>query len=250
MSIFDTDKDGKISLAELEAGGLDALPNFDDAEGHHYDVESGAFPSLPETWKSVLLAYITEFFLHHEGASDKLRVLGMPQLTFTLEEMHNTPETQTDEAYNHPEDLEHFAHHEAIERKEAEKEAEFMGITVEEALKQHEHDGEPAPPPTPNDQQAPIGDGATPPDPLDAHPYGDAAAKPNVPKYVRPSADQHDPITKFRNAKKDSEAQGEWGQGEAGYKTPNSPAEKMRKNVPYKVRGAVHLPMCFHEMVD
>ncbi|KAH8998777.1 hypothetical protein EDB86DRAFT_761244 [Lactarius hatsudake] len=100
---IDKDNDGKITLAEFEAAGLAALPSFDNlgAEGHHYDVES-------------------EFFLHHE------------------EQFHNTPETQTDESYNHPEDIEHFAQHEAIERKEAEREAKFQGITVEEALAQHE----------------------------------------------------------------------------------------------------------------
>jgi nucleobindin len=41
---MDKDKDGKISLSEFEAVGLDALPSFEElgAEGHHYDVESGA----------------------------------------------------------------------------------------------------------------------------------------------------------------------------------------------------------------
>ena len=52
---------------------------------------------------------------------------------------HSTPETQTDESYNHPEDIEHFAQHEQIEREEAEREAKFQGISVEEALAQHEH---------------------------------------------------------------------------------------------------------------
>ena len=42
---LDTDKDGKVSPEEFEASGLSGLPNFDSlgAEGHHYDVESGAF---------------------------------------------------------------------------------------------------------------------------------------------------------------------------------------------------------------
>lgn len=154
------------------------------------------------------------------------------------EQFHSTPETQTDEAYNHPEDLEHFAHHEAIERKEAVKEAQYQGISVEEVLAQHEHDGEPVRAPTQDGKQAPLG-GPAPPDPLAAHPYGDAAvpppAKPNTPKYTRPASEQNDPVVKFRNAKKDSQAQGEWGQGQGGYKAPISPAEKMRKNVPYKV---------------
>jgi Ca2+-binding EF-hand superfamily protein len=45
LQVIDKDKDGKISLAEFDAVGLDALPNFDDAEGHHYDVESGQLTS-------------------------------------------------------------------------------------------------------------------------------------------------------------------------------------------------------------
>ena len=47
---MDKNRDGEISLEEFEAAGLDALPNFADlgAEGHHYDVESGAYyPTSP-----------------------------------------------------------------------------------------------------------------------------------------------------------------------------------------------------------
>ncbi len=41
---MDKTKDGMIQLEEFEAVGVDALPNFAElgAEGHHYDVESGA----------------------------------------------------------------------------------------------------------------------------------------------------------------------------------------------------------------
>jgi hypothetical protein len=197
LSIFDKDGDGKISQAELEAGGLAALPSFPGTEGHHYDVES-------------------EFFLHHE------------------EQYHNTPETQTDESYTHPEDLEHFAHHEAIERKEAEKEAVYQGVSVEDVISQHEHDGELIPKPKEEGQVPLNGDGGVP------HPHEDFAAisrimeKPSKPDYTRVASP--DPIDAFRNAKKQSQAQEEWGQGSSGYKTPKTPAEKMRKNVPYKER--------------
>lgn len=45
---MDKDKDDKITLEEFQAAGLDALPSFENlgAEGHHYDVESGAYPTF------------------------------------------------------------------------------------------------------------------------------------------------------------------------------------------------------------
>ncbi len=48
FEVLDKDRDGKITLEEFEAAGLDALPNFENlgAEGHHYDVESGACPTF------------------------------------------------------------------------------------------------------------------------------------------------------------------------------------------------------------
>lgn len=59
---------GIVSKEEFLAAGVDGLPSFVTYPdlGHHYDEES-------------------EYFLHHE------------------ELYHGTPETQTDESYNHPE---------------------------------------------------------------------------------------------------------------------------------------------------
>ncbi|KAF8273823.1 hypothetical protein EI94DRAFT_1769033 [Lactarius quietus] len=131
-------------------------------------------------------------------------------------QFHNTPETQTDESYNHPEDIEHFAHHEAIERKEAEREAKFQGITVDEALAQHEEPAASANPPA-------------------AHPAAEGHEIPK--KYERQvPVEQQDPAVRFRQAKAESESHGEWGSGEGGYKSPKSASEKMRKNLPYKER--------------
>jgi len=176
LGLVDGNKDGKISLDEFKAVGLDGLPNFDDlgAEGHHYDVES-------------------EFFLHHE------------------EIYHSTPETQTDESYNHPEDIEHFVHHEAIEKAEAIREAKFQGITVEEAI--HQHDA-----PPPRDKK-----------PIDA-----SAPPPKVTRVTPP--EKQEPEVKYGNAAGDSKAKSEWGAGEEGFKTPKTPAERLRKNVPYKYK--------------
>ncbi|KAJ7269338.1 hypothetical protein B0H12DRAFT_1095266 [Mycena haematopus] len=169
LQLLDKNRDGKVSPEEFESVGLDGLPNFDDmgAEGHHYDIES-------------------EFFLHHE------------------EEFHSTPETQTDESYTHPEDLEHFAHHEEIERKEAVKEAAYQGISVEEALAAHE--------------EAPA----------------QGSAKPKVTRV--PPPEKQDPSVKFSNAKTEAEKKGEWGSGSDGYKPPTKPSDKMRKNLPYKYK--------------
>ncbi|RSH84358.1 uncharacterized protein EHS24_005878 [Apiotrichum porosum] len=112
---LDTDKDGKISLEEFLAGGVEGLPAFDNIGnmGHHYDEES-------------------EYFLHHE------------------EMYHSTPETQTDESYNHPEDIEHFKHHEHIENEEDARQRIFEGLppnanlekdyeAPEDPLEHHEH---------------------------------------------------------------------------------------------------------------
>ncbi|KAI0639908.1 precursor to secretory protein Ssp120 [Trametes polyzona] len=194
---LDTNRDGKISLEEFQAVGLDGLPSFDElgAEGHHYDVES-------------------EFFLHHE------------------EQFHSTPETQTDESYTHPEDLEHFAHHEQIERQEAEREAKFQGVSVEEVIAQHE----------PHEEEHAANAGAANPEQLVQNPHDDsAAAEPPVvggpPKITRVTPpEKQDPAVRFANVKAEAENQGEWGSGSAGYKPPKSPSEKMRKNLPYKDR--------------
>lgn len=133
------------------------------------------------------------------------------------EQYHSTPETQTDASYNHPEDIEHFAHHEKIEILEAEREAKFQGISVEEAMRSHD----------------------TPP------------ISESKPKTVR-GTPKEDPETKYKDIDKDKENLSEWGTGEEGYKQPRSPVEKMRyvlllsvrssmsdlgcrKNLPYKV---------------
>ncbi|KZP28919.1 hypothetical protein FIBSPDRAFT_917554 [Athelia psychrophila] len=189
FDLMDKNHDGKITPEEFELAGLDSLPDFKDlgAEGHHYDIES-------------------EFFLHHE------------------EEYHSTPETQTDESYNHAEDLEHFAAHESIELKEAEKEAKFQGITVEEALASHDPDAVPPPPAAENNEGAGAGEPATP-------------ILPPNPKVTRVTPpEKQDPAIRYKDAASEKDKTSEWGVGDEGYKPPSSPSDKMRKNVPYKYK--------------
>jgi hypothetical protein len=168
------------------------------AEGHHYDVES-------------------EFFLHHE------------------EQFHSTPETQTDESYNHPEDLEHFAMHEQIEHQEAEKEAKYQGITVEEAIHQHEEaaaeaqrkfDEYQAQQHPQDGQQQPLGTGRDP--------NGIGMDGKKVTRVTPP--EKANPEVKYKDASSKKSEQAEWGAGDKGYKAPKVPADRMRKNVPYKYK--------------
>jgi nucleobindin len=43
------------------------------------------------------------------------------------------------------------------------------------------------------------------------------------------------PEIKYGGAAAEGRAKPEWGQGEDGYKRPKTAADKMRKNLPYKV---------------
>ncbi|KDE03257.1 hypothetical protein MVLG_06251 [Microbotryum lychnidis-dioicae p1A1 Lamole] len=94
LNKLDTDGDGYLTMREFVAGGVGGLPNFRGVEhlGHHYDAEE-------------------EYFLHHE------------------EKYHSTPETQGEESYIHPEDIEHFTAHDQIEKEENERVLEFQGIS-------------------------------------------------------------------------------------------------------------------------
>ncbi|SCV67869.1 BQ2448_5480 [Microbotryum intermedium] len=96
LNRLDTDGDGYLTMREFVAGGVGGLPNFKGVQhlGHHYDAEG-------------------EYFLHHE------------------EMYHNTPETQGEDSYIHPEDIEHFMAHDQIEQEENERVLEFQGLRSE-----------------------------------------------------------------------------------------------------------------------
>lgn len=120
----------------------------------------------------------------------------------TIEQFHSTPETQTDDSYVHPEDLEHFAQHEAIERKEAEREAKFQGVSIEEILKAQSINAQQQ---NPDESQAPL-----------------------KPVKRVPPPEKQDPLVKFKNAQSEGARKGEWGTGEGGYKPPTEAGDMMR----------------------
>ena len=124
------------------------------------------------------------------------------------EQFHSTPETQTDESYTHPEDLEHFAQHESIERKEAEREAVFQGVTVEEILKEQQ-------------EVAAAAAAAASQKPQKAVPGSKPVTRVTPPE-------KQEPEVKYKDAVTVGARKGEWGTGEAGYKPPTDPGEKLR----------------------
>jgi len=223
---LDTNGDGVLTMREFVAGGVGGLPNFKGVDhlGHHYDAEG-------------------EYFLHHE------------------EQYHNTPETQREEDYIHPEDIEHFMSHEQIEAEEDEKVALFTGeepdiptdekVTAEE-VQQHifnELNGlsdEPSEIEKESQRE------------LEEHVgHGEGIAKggskakdwtsvyPAEPSSSVSAEEQarldraefaREQAAKFGKNVKEAGRRGEWGNGESAFERPRDMADRLRKNIPYKYK--------------
>nr|XP_018264522.1 uncharacterized protein I303_02692 [Kwoniella dejecticola CBS 10117]OBR86680.1 hypothetical protein I303_02692 [Kwoniella dejecticola CBS 10117] len=198
---LDTNRDGKISLAEFIAGGTEGLPSFEGYKdlGHHYDEES-------------------EYFLHHE------------------ELYHSTPETQTDESYTHPEDIAHFRHHAEIEDEEDARERKFEGLSddadlskdhvAHDPLDVHSHlpgDGPSDVPPPGAESTLKPGDEVDPP--------------PKIPiQRADPSAQPQRILKAAGNAVKEEwESAKEAVKGEkySGHGRPRNSEERLKAGVPY-----------------
>ncbi|WVQ94470.1 hypothetical protein IAU59_001549 [Kwoniella sp. CBS 9459] len=210
---LDTDKDGKISLQEFMAGGTEGLPSFEGYKdlGHHYDEES-------------------EYFLHHE------------------ELYHSTPDTQTDESYTHPEDIEHFRHHGKIEDEEDARERKFEGLSdnadlskdhvAHDPLDVHSH----APGEGPSDSAA----GAASATVSGEHGAestlkpGDEVEPPVRPKRVDPGAQPQRIMNAGAGSQKEEwESAREAAKGSPGYDghgRPRNAEERLRAGVPYKYK--------------
>lgn len=75
MNALDKNKDDVVTMEEFESVGLAALPNFDNmgAEGHHYDVESGASP-LDSPAKSDLSDFVRTV-CQSSSSTTKVRII-------------------------------------------------------------------------------------------------------------------------------------------------------------------------------
>ncbi|WWC87690.1 uncharacterized protein L201_002582 [Kwoniella dendrophila CBS 6074] len=211
---LDTNKDGKISLSEFIAGGTDGLPSFEGYKdlGHHYDEES-------------------EYFLHHE------------------ELYHSTPETQTDEAYNHPEDIAHFRHHGEIEDEEDARERKFEGLNedadlskdhfAEDPLDIHSHlpgDGPTDVPPRPESTLKP-GDEVDPPPTQEQKPLAihrvDPLASPQ--RILKGNDDNNKHLTK-EELESLSKQSAKGSKYDSGHGRPRNAEDRLKSGVPYKYK--------------
>ncbi|KWU44074.1 hypothetical protein RHOSPDRAFT_18556 [Rhodotorula sp. JG-1b] len=150
---------------------------------------------------------------HHYGAHE--------------EQYHNTPETQTEESYVHPEDIEHFMSHETIEHEEEAREREFtgedpdiapedLGSTREEAQFVREAVKD-------EDQHNPHAEMVSPP----------PSAKKEMPR----------PAAKFSQDAREARQRGEWGTGQADFARPKDAADRLRRNIPYKYKVRNSAPL-------
>jgi hypothetical protein len=87
LAALDTNGDGVLTLREFVAGGVGGLPNFKGVEhlGHHYDAEGEYFLQCVPLLSFVLLWLTFVSNCSHE------------------EKFHNSPDTQREEDYIHPE---------------------------------------------------------------------------------------------------------------------------------------------------
>ena len=109
---------------------------------------------------------------------------------------------------------EHFNNHERIELEEENKEREFQGLRLlspEEARAQHDNEQPPTPEPSTDEAERPVKSG---------------------PKFIRPKKDTK---AGYLSVVKEAREKPDWGQGAEGYRPPGTPADKLRKNAPYKV---------------
>ncbi|GAA5935887.1 nucleobindin SSP120 [Sporobolomyces koalae] len=223
---LDENKDGVLTMREFVAGGVGGLPNFKGVDhlGHHYDAEG-------------------EYFLHHE------------------EKYHNTPETQREEDYIHPEDIEHFMSHEQIEAEEEEKVAIFTGeepdipaderVTAED-VQQHifnELNGlsdEPTDAEKESQRELDENVGSTATDPSarpdSSRPWTTVPPKPRGTVSAEEQARQErasfarQQAAKFGKDVKEASRRGDWGTGESAFERPRDAADRLRKNIPYKYK--------------
>jgi hypothetical protein len=175
------------------------------------------------------------------------RILLSPYSFLHHEELyHSTPETQTDESYTHPEDLEHFAHHEHIEAVEDSRAQAFLEAETEtHADLPHEA---PNPPPgraakgqfmNSNTNKNPIANNARGTSKLSAAEKQEEEKKKNETTAQKEAPSRKAPpsvAARMEGVKKVAQEDLPYGEGEAGFARPRTEREKLRRGTPYKYK--------------
>ena len=84
--------------------------------------------------------------------------------------------------------------------------------------------------------------------PEDADPPVANSGSPQRPITRQTPPEKRPPSVKYKDAPEQAKEKPEWGEGEAGYTRPKNAADKLRKNMPYKVSGptlAARVSPCF-----
>ena len=140
--------------------------------------------------------------------------------------------------------------HEEIEAEEDARERRFQGLSPDTPSKPNAHDHDHDRPASADaasattEPQIPGVESLAPEASLVPHPHDDQHAfgirepplsePPKLPTRETPPEKQP-PEVKYGKAAAEGRSKSEWGQGEDGYKRPKTAADKMRKNLPYKV---------------
>lgn len=166
------------------------------------------------------------------------------------EEMyHNTPDTQTEDSYVHPEDIAHFAHHEDIEREEEDRIRKAQGLPptdpnkpLDEQTEQPDHDEKEAAMFERQRAQFLSEQGMQQPEQQQvfAPASDDDAADNNISQEEKArmerSRSAQEQARKLKDQSRQAAERGAWGEGGEGFKKPKDKVDRLRDRIPYKYR--------------
>lgn len=166
---------------------------------------------------------------------------------------HNTPETQTEESYNHPEDIAHFQQHEDIEREEEDKSRKAQGLPptdpnkpLDEQTEQPDHDEKEALLFERQRAAALANNGMEQQQIFDTADSAAVIAQRNEDNEKdlseeeklrrRRSREAQEQSRKLKEQSKQAAERGAWGDKGEGFKKPKDKVDRLREKIPYKYR--------------
>lgn len=228
LAVLDLNGDGVVTKREfLEGVKRGGLPNFEGIEGlgHHYDTEGevSVMHSPLYTREADDCDRTVVFLTVRMIAFIAIFVANWIDFdSYSHEELyHNTPETQTDESYTHPEDIEHFRNHVSSIREVISLAEILLCSLSQEEIEAAE------------DALVMKAQGLDPdgnPLPVDA----DGQQVFNAPSGKFSGQEEVKRAKKYAELSKEAEARGTYNT----FKRPKDQADRLRVGVPWKYKGA------------